>query len=536
MEPGELIDGKYRVDARLGEGGMGLVLEATHVLLGSKVAIKVLKPEAVRITEVCQRFVREARAAGRLRSEHTARVVDVGQLASGQPYMVMEMLRGRDLATAARKRRLPVAVVADYIVQACEGLAEAHSLGMVHRDIKPANLFLSEQPNGQIIVKVLDFGIATAPDGDIDHGLTKTISIMGSPSYMSPEQLRSSKLVDARSDIWSLGVTLFRLVSGQQPFVGETFSALSIAVATEPHPRLEGIEPAFADIVDRCLEKRPDDRFATVAELAAALATLFPEGAVAAERVVRSLRRSLPPPYAPRLSEVMVSPTQLPSGYGAEITEPPSQDSSIDPPSQATLDQPGSTTRHTSGESLSRPTRRGRLVWGIVGGLAAGVVATVLVMQAIATPAVTPVDAVAIVVRDAAIAHADAAVVEPIDAAMGPPSLAHARLLQPTDPLAALAETERLVDEPDQSAVHALRAALLFATDYTTDALTELLAVADRRAVDADTIALVTAFAKDHPTDALSRRVMAKLGLVKRRKDPPKAKAPCKPSDPACGL
>jgi serine/threonine-protein kinase len=547
MKPGEVIDGKYRVDAHLGEGGMGIVLEATHVQLGSRVAIKLLKPAALAAAEVPQRFLREARAAGRLRGEHIARVIDVGQLVGGEPYMVMEMLHGRDLATLSHKRRLPIAVAADYIVQACEGLAEAHALGMVHRDVKPANLFLAEQPNGAAIVKVLDFGIATAPDGDVDHGLTKSLSVMGSPSYMSPEQLRSSKLVDARSDIWSLGVTLYRLVSGVQPFVGDTFSALSIAVATEAHAPLKGVPAGFAATIDRCLAKRAEDRFPSVAALAAALAPMFPDGPVAAEHVARSLRRSLPPPN--QVGPIEPATTEPPSELVAP-TEPPSAllDSTIDPPGPNTVDEltpHASTTHNTSGESLARrPTRRGRVAWGIVGGLAAGALGTTLVMRATSPTAATVADAAIVAAASHDAASHDAPAPEVVELArpdaapldVPPPSLDHARTIQHDDPPLALAETAALLAlEPDQPAVHALRAALLIAADRMPEALTELLAVRDRRDVDAATLAQLTAFANAHPRDAPARRVMVHFGLAKRRPRP-ETKAPCKPNDPKCGL
>src|SRR5688572_15389800 len=189
MKPGEVIDNKYRIEALLGEGGMGRVLSATHLVLGSQVAIKLLKKDALSHPEVPMRFMREARNASRLRNEHVVRVTDVGQLASGEPYMVMEMLHGYDLATRLTKGPLEPPRAVEYIVQACEGLAEAHAVGMIHRDVKPANLFVTTRPNGAPLVKVLDFGIATAAIGDVDHRLTTTQSVIGSPSYMSPEQL-----------------------------------------------------------------------------------------------------------------------------------------------------------------------------------------------------------------------------------------------------------------------------------------------------------------------------------------------------------
>nr|HEX4316265.1 protein kinase [Kofleriaceae bacterium] len=282
----EVFAGKYEIETILGEGGMGRVFAATHIKLGKVVAIKVLRPELAVHDDVVQRFLREARAASRLRSPHVCAVIDVDQLASGEPYLVMEMLRGCDLGALVKARgKLPVDVAVGYLLEASEALAEAHAHGMVHRDIKPANLFLAKTHTDSSIVKVLDFGIATRATGEIDSGLTRTSSVMGSPSYMSPEQLRSAKDVDVRSDIWSLGVTLYELISGARPFEAESFSALSIAIAVEPHLTLNQVPEALRQVVDRCLEKRPERRFQQVSDLATALAPFATEGQHSVQRV-----------------------------------------------------------------------------------------------------------------------------------------------------------------------------------------------------------------------------------------------------------
>src|SRR6185436_6736063 len=265
VRPGEVIDGKYQIEAELGEGGMGRVLAATHLALGSAVAIKVLKTEALKVPEVPRRFMREARAAGRLRNDNVVRVMDVGQLATGEPYMVMEMLHGIDLSTILNDGPVPMVLALEYIAQACAGLAEAHAMGMVHRDVKPGNLFVTQRPNGAPLVKLLDFGIATAAAGDVDHKLTSTLTVMGSPSYMAPEQLRAARDVDARADIWSLGVTLYELLSGEQPFLGPTLTALTLKIVSEPHEPLQRVPLALAAIVDRCLAKERAERFENVA-------------------------------------------------------------------------------------------------------------------------------------------------------------------------------------------------------------------------------------------------------------------------------
>lgn len=374
-----MIDSKYRIEAQLGEGGMGRVMAATHVELGSTVAIKVLKKDALSHPEVPARFMREARAAGRLRNEHVVRVVDVGRLASGEPYMVMEMLHGHDLATRLTKGALEPARAVEYIVQACEGLAEAHALGMVHRDIKPANLFVTQKPNGAPLVKVLDFGIATAAAGEVDHRLTTTQSVIGSPSYMSPEQLRATRDVDARSDIWSLGVTLYELLADRQPFIAPTITALSLKIVSDPHPPIDGIPPALMAIVDRCLAKDREARFANVSELADALAPLFPNGLVAAEMVSGAFRRAVPP-------TVMESSP------------------AVDPAAAASW--PQSTTSFTAGESAAALPRkkRGKGWWLALGAVAMAGVGVVVMLgfggmlskpaaapAAAAKPVVTPV-------------------------------------------------------------------------------------------------------------------------------------------------
>jgi hypothetical protein len=227
---GTLLAGKYRIDRIIGQGGMGMVVAATHIHLQQQVALKFLLPEFLNNTQVVERFVREARASAALRGEHVCRVSDVGALDMGAPYIVMELLEGVDLATLlVQQGTMQVAQACDYVLQASIGVAEAHGMSIVHRDLKPANLFLTRRPDGTPQIKVLDFGIAKA-QGDSNLNLTKTTSILGSPGYMSPEQLRSSKDVDIRSDIWSLGVILYELVTGRPPFTGESITELAIRV------------------------------------------------------------------------------------------------------------------------------------------------------------------------------------------------------------------------------------------------------------------------------------------------------------------
>lgn len=283
VAPGELIAGKYRVERELGAGGMGVVVLAMHVELERRVAIKFLAESLHASPDVVERFAREARAAARLHSEHVAKVLDVGRLASGAPYYVMEMLVGQDLAQLVKAQgALSPHVACDYVLQVCEAIAEAHALGIVHRDLKPANIFVSMRPDGSPIAKVLDFGISKVrpTTGVGDGSLTASHSSMGSPLYMSPEQLRSARNADARSDIWSIGVVLYELITGRTPFGGETLAGVCAAIAADtPEPlrrwRPE-VPPALDAIVVRCLDKDPTRRFQDVGEVAIALAPFAP--------------------------------------------------------------------------------------------------------------------------------------------------------------------------------------------------------------------------------------------------------------------
>jgi hypothetical protein len=289
VREGEILAGKYRVDKVLGSGGMGVVVSAHHLQLDERVAIKFLLPGAVGEPEALARFAREARAAVKIKSEHVARVSDVGTLASGAPYMVMEYLDGVDLAEhLVRRGRLAYEQAVDFVLQAAEAIAEAHVLGIVHRDLKPANLFLIRRPDGSPSIKVLDFGISkltagAAPGSGHGPSITKTSSMMGSPLYMSPEQLQSSKDVDARSDIWALGVILYELIAGRAPFSGENVPELCTKILSAAPAPLGAICPGLPALLEqvlgRALEKERARRFGSVAEFAGALYPLASAGA-----------------------------------------------------------------------------------------------------------------------------------------------------------------------------------------------------------------------------------------------------------------
>lgn len=277
LQPGTIIDSKYRVAHAIGSGGMGVVVAAEHLHLPQRVAIKVLK-QASR-PESLERFYREGRTLAQLSSEHVTRVLDVGALPGGEPYLVMELLDGEDLSAVVRRRgALPVEEAVDYALQACVGLAEAHLVGVVHRDIKPANLFLARTSDQRQVVKVLDFGISKANEAAKGPGtaLTESGAMLGSPRFMSPEQLRSTRDVDERADIWSLGVTLYELLAGTGAFSAPSVAELVIEVLTATPAPLGEVAPhvpaGLQAVVARCISSEPEARFASVGELVGALA------------------------------------------------------------------------------------------------------------------------------------------------------------------------------------------------------------------------------------------------------------------------
>ncbi len=318
VRPGDTLLGKYKVERVLGAGGMGMVVAVRHIQLGGLFAIKFLLPAALQEDDAQERFLREARAAACLKGEHVTKVVDVGQLENGAPYMVMEYLDGADLKSVIDKQfkqkntGLPIEEALLYVIQASEAIVEAHGAGIIHRDIKPANLFLVRRPNGSPCVKVLDFGISkhTGPE---QVGLTKTGSMFGSPLYMSPEQMAQTKDVDGRTDVWSMGVVLYELTTGTLPFPGRAVTEVVSKVLQLNPPPPSHLRPeipiAIDEIVMRCLSKRPEGRFQSMSELLDALRDLMSEEWVKAAAIgkadgavglINPARASMP--SAPRIS------------------------------------------------------------------------------------------------------------------------------------------------------------------------------------------------------------------------------------------
>lgn len=321
---GEVIVGKYRIDSVVGSGGMGIVLCATHLDLGQRVAIKVLTvaDDDERRDEARERFLREGRATAALVSDHVVRVHDVGTLASGAPFMVMELLRGQDLArTLLEQGPLRIERACECVRQAAEAIACAHAQGIVHRDLKPSNLFLTQRSDGTPLVKVLDFGISKTTSLEperVRSDLTAERSVLGTPFYMSPEQVRDAKTVDLRTDIWSLGLILHELLSGSPAFEGSTLPSLCASIAADPPAALRlkraEVPPEIEAIVLKCLEKDPSKRFQTAREL---VETLIPwtgraDGALLSGRTMRSS-----PPLGVELEQMQA---------GSTITQPPPPD------------------------------------------------------------------------------------------------------------------------------------------------------------------------------------------------------------------
>lgn len=291
LKVGDVIDGKYQVERELGIGGMGRVILALHLGLEERVALKMLLPDATRDPEAIARFAREAKAAARIKSEHVARVLDVSALGGKNPYIVMEYLEGSDLEQIVEASgKLSVEDAVDYVLQACEALAEAHARGVIHRDLKPGNLHLSRRADGSPMVKILDFGISKIRTRADRGSMTTTSALLGSPLYMSPEQMKATRDVDARSDIWAIGVVLYELLTARSPFQAPSMPQVCARVLDTPPDSLatNGLPTALEAAILKCLEKKADSRFADVGALALALQPFAPERSeISIERIMK---------------------------------------------------------------------------------------------------------------------------------------------------------------------------------------------------------------------------------------------------------
>jgi eukaryotic-like serine/threonine-protein kinase len=378
---GEVLAGKYRIEGVLGVGGMGAVLAAKHLHLDERVAIKVMLPQAMGDGATTVRFLREARAAVKIKSEHVARVTDSGVLDDGRPYIVMEYLIGQDLgAVLEQNGRLSVTETVDYLLQACEAVAQAHALGIVHRDLKPANLFLTVRDDGSACVKVLDFGISKAtPQAQARGGveslqLTTTQTLVGSPMYMAPEQMRTNRPVDGRTDIWSLGVVAYELLTGRLPFEASAMPELCAKILQDdPEPLRKKRPELGADLeatIHRCLEKKPERRFQNLADFASAMAPFGSKGAEG---------------YVPRISRALRTTREEISGVERTI----SASSIAEPPTLANA----RTAATWAGARGTPAGGRSTLRTILIGGLLFTPMVSVVVYLALSHPAGTQPDA-----------------------------------------------------------------------------------------------------------------------------------------------
>ncbi len=329
LRAGDVVVDKYRIERQLGSGGMGVVLQATHLQLNQSVALKFVVESSLEPKIAAERFLREARATFRLRSEHTVRVMDVGTLPSGEAFIVMEMLEGKDFKELVTARGpLPPTEAALYIWQVCSALQEAHTYGIVHRDLKARNLYLTTRVDGSPCVKVLDFGISKVTESSDAAPLTQPDMGMGSPRYMAPEQWTSASTVDARADIYAAGAVFYELLTGQIPLAGmplvEVIKRIRAGAVPSPKEIRPDLPDALCRVVMKALRPRPEERFATALAFAQAIKQAIPEafGEVEAKRSKPAMAMTLPTAVMNR--DVMLAQARI----EAKLAPPPAASSS----------------------------------------------------------------------------------------------------------------------------------------------------------------------------------------------------------------
>ena len=369
VREGQTVAGKYLVGTLLGIGGMGVVHAARDTSLDRRVALKVLLPRLVASKVAAERFLREARAATRITSEHVVKLLESDTLPDGAPLLVMEYLEGKDLRAVLREDGpLSPGIAVDYLLQALQAIAEGHTHGIVHRDVKPSNLFLTERADGTPLIKVLDFGIAKTLESDRpdDFSLTNSEDLqLGSPTYMPPEQFHNPRDVDARADIWALGVTLYELISGKQPFKGKSYADLVTRVLNAPPDLLETtrvLPDGLERVIARCLEKERVRRYANAAELAVALAPFGSDDARLSLTRVTGLSRSR-----------STTPTSVTFDLApCEVTMPVATDPALAPLQSATVSQ---------AQQVTASPNFNRRAFGLGVAVAAVIVGAVVLLQ-----------------------------------------------------------------------------------------------------------------------------------------------------------
>jgi eukaryotic-like serine/threonine-protein kinase len=378
LVPGTVVSGKYRIDSILGRGAMGVVVAATHLELREAVALKFLYAKTDSSEDFRSRFRREAQVSAKLRNEHITRVLDIGTWREGAMFMVMEYLAGNDLRKMIRTQGpFSIQAAVEYIVQICEGVAEAHAHGIIHRDLKPSNLLVTTRPDGSDLVKILDFGISKwAAMGEEEGELTQTGVVLGSPKYMSPEQLFGAGSVDSRTDIWSIGAILYELLTGRPPYDQPSLARICADLASNRLPTsIRDHRPdapvELEAVVFRCLERNIDKRVQDVAELAGDL--LGSIGSPYGEQVRARIRSTLDPSGNTTGNSSLRQTRGAAGTYsGLSFT-----DSSASYPRAAGShgDAPGGTAGPTiAPEGPQRTRRTGLVVAGVLAVAVAGVV------------------------------------------------------------------------------------------------------------------------------------------------------------------